>query len=100
MYAIRSYYDNEDICESIKENNCECCSEISGTDVDCRLYEYEGRTYERPPKEMLAASILGKVFGNSKGSCSGDYAYKLPKNLSRFYDGKKKEACSCSGECC
>ena len=38
--------NGKDICQSVSENNCGCCSEISGTDVDCRVFEFEiGRAH-------------------------------------------------------
>jgi NAD-dependent dihydropyrimidine dehydrogenase PreA subunit len=88
-----------DICESVVESNCGCCGEISGTDVDCRVFEYEGKSYEVPPKAMLAESILKAAFGENCG-CSCGY-YELPENLKRFFDGKaaKTPQCSCGGNC-
>ncbi|MBR0600039.1 DUF2703 domain-containing protein [Sinanaerobacter chloroacetimidivorans] len=89
-----------DICTSVKENSCGCCSEISGTDVDCRVFEYNGKTYEVPPKEMLAEAILRAVFVQSENECSCD-AYELSDNLKTFFKGKKnKSGCSCGGNCC
>jgi len=89
-----------DICTSVKENNCGCCGEISGTQVDCRVFEYNGGTYEVPPKEMLAEAILLAVFHQSDSGCSCG-GYEMPKNLSDFYEGKKKKSgCSCKGGCC
>ena len=35
-----------DICKDVKESDCGCCGEISGTQVDCRVFEYEGKLYE------------------------------------------------------
>lgn len=92
--------NGQDICQSVAENSCGCCSEISGTDVDCRVFEYNGEAYEVAPKEMLAESILQAVFGQSETGCScGDY--KLPENLKIFFEGKtKKSGCSCGGNCC
>ncbi len=91
--------NGQDICRSVAENSCGCCSDISGTDVDCRIFEYNGESYEVPPKEMLAEAILKTIFGTT-GNCScGDY--KLPDNLKAFYEGKtSKSACSCGGNCC
>jgi len=92
--------NGQDICKSVAENSCGCCSDISGTDVDCRVFEYNGESYEVPPKEMLAESILQAVFGQSETGCSCG-GYKLPKNLKNFYVGKKsKSKCSCGGNCC
>lgn len=31
-----------------------CCPCGCGTDVNCRVFEYNGQTYEVPPKEMIA----------------------------------------------
>ena len=88
-----------DIFGSVKESNCGCCGEISGTNVDCRAFEFEGTVYEVPPKELVAQALLKTVFGNP---CSeADVAYELPDNLNTFFSGKSnKAACSCGGNCC
>jgi len=92
--------NGKDICQSVAENSCGCCSDISGTDVDCRVFEYHGETYEVPPKEMLAEAILGAVFGQSESGCSCG-GYELQENLKAFFEGKtKKSGCSCGGNCC
>ncbi len=92
--------NGHDICQSVAENNCGCCSDISGTDVDCRVFEYNGENYEVPPKEMIAESILRAVFGQTENECScGEY--ELPENLKEFFKGKQsKSGCSCGGNCC
>lgn len=89
-----------DIFQSVDENSCDCCSEISGADVDCRVFEYNGKSYEVPPKEMLAEAILKAVFGRPESGCfCGNY--ELPDNLKNFYEGKKsKSVCSCGDNCC
>lgn len=90
-----------DICLSVKENSCGCCSELSGTDVDCRVFEYMGKDYEIPPKEMLAQAILQSVFGPSKNGCSCGDEYRLPDNLRTFFQGKRnKSSCCCASYCC
>ena len=92
--------NGQDICRSVAENSCGCCSDISGTNVDCRVFEYNGENYEVPPKEMLAEAILNAVFGQSETGCSCS-GYELPENLKTFYEGKKsKSGCSCGGNCC
>ncbi|MPM23133.1 hypothetical protein SDC9_69597 [bioreactor metagenome] len=92
--------NGKDICQSVAENSCGCCSEISGTDVDCRVFEYNGETYEVPPKEMLAETILGAAFGQTESGCSCS-GYALQENLKAFFEGKaKKPGCSCGGDCC
>lgn len=92
--------NGRDICQSVAENSCGCCTDISGADVDCRVFEYNGETFEVPPKEMLAEAILRTVFGHAETGCSGE-DYELPENLKNFFDGKKnKSSCSCGGNCC
>ena len=89
-----------DICQSVAENTCGCCSDISGTDVNCRVFEYNGELYEVPPKELLAEAILSSIFGQVAAGCSCE-EYKLPENLQEFYKGKKNKAgCSCDGGSC
>ena len=92
--------NGQDICQSVAENSCGCCSDISGTDVSCRVFEYNEETYEVPPKEMLAEAILNAVFGQLETGCSCA-EYELPENLREFFEGKKsKSGCSCGGNCC
>ena len=92
--------NGRDICQSVVENSCGCCSEISGAKVDCRVFEFNGENYEVPPKEMLADAILYSVFGMSDGGCSCDTAYELPENLKEFFNGKKNvSSCCCDDDC-
>ncbi len=81
--------NGKDIGGPVRENGCSCCGEISGTDVDCRVWEAEGQTYEVPPRELLAEGILRAVFGKAEGGCSCD-SYELPGNLEAFYQGKDR----------
>lgn len=86
-----------DVCESVQENNCGCCGKISGTQVDCRVFAYQGKTYEIPPAAMLAESILKALFaGNADRPCA---EYEMPQNLKEFYQGKKAKE-SRAGGCC
>ncbi|MFH1879513.1 MAG: DUF2703 domain-containing protein, partial [Bacillota bacterium] len=57
--------NGRDIAARVAENHCGCCSAISGSAVDCRVFEYEGETYDVPPKQMLAEGILRAVFGEN-----------------------------------
>lgn len=87
-----------DIGGPVKENGCGCCSDISGTDVDCRVWEAEGETWEVPPQEFMAEEILRAVFEKKETGCGcGDYV--MPENLAAFYQGKDRSAYSCRGAC-
>jgi len=89
-----------DISTTVEENSCGCCSEISNSEVDCRVFEYNGETYEIAPKEMIASLILEKIFGTFSQDCNCT-EYELPENLKAFFKGKEgKSKCSCHGGCC
>lgn len=92
-----------DICTSVKENDCGCCSDISGTAVTCRVFTYEGVDYEIPPKAMLAEEILRRIFAGQITE-NPPNPYVLPQNLKDFYRGKmtKNVKCCCGGntDCC
>lgn len=95
--------NGQDICTAVKENDCGCCSDISGTAVTCRVFTYEGQDYEVPPKAMLAEEILRRVFGGTL-EVKNRETYALPQNLKDFYRGKmtKNVKCCCGGnsDCC
>jgi hypothetical protein len=86
-----------DICESVHENDCGCCGEISGTQTNCRVFSYEGKLYEVPPRAMVAEAILKNAFRTAQGSGR----YVLSENLKNFFEGKaQKSVCCCSGSSC
>ena len=92
--------NGQDVCQSVVENSCGCCSDLSGTDVSCRVFEHDGGAYEVPLKDMLAEAILKTVYGRAGTACCCD-EYELPANLEAFYKGKAcKSNCSCKGDCC
>lgn len=80
--------NGKDICRTVSESDCAYCSDISGTDVDCRVFEYDGLNYDVPPKEMLAEAIMRSVFAPPSEHCS---CYALPENLKTFFHGKENK---------
>ena len=92
--------NGRDICKSVQENNCGCCGDIAGTQVNCRVFTYKGKQYEVPPSEMLAEAILKMAFMPKKSFYWPD-RYVLPDNLKKFFDGKKQMCCEGSScGCC
>ncbi|MDD6468001.1 MAG: DUF2703 domain-containing protein [Erysipelotrichaceae bacterium] len=66
------------------ELSCGCCSDIAGSNIDCRVFEYEGIIYEVPTKEILTDTE------------PIDVAYVMPENLKHFYEGKNRNSsCNC-----
>ena len=94
--------NGHDICQTVQENDCVCCGEISGTSVTCRIFAYDGKMYEVPPKEMLAESILRSIFAADLETTVETQVYTLPENLKNFFEGKAQKAacCSCGSDCC
>ena len=91
--------NGQDIFGTVVESDCGCCGDIAGVQVDCRVFEHVGKTYEVPTKEMLADAILRTLY-NPAACCCGEY--QLPENLKRFFEGKEKKAafsCCCGGNC-
>lgn len=82
--------NGRDVMGPISENSCGCCSDISNTAVDCRTYEYEGRVFEVPPKEMIAKKIMAAIFANIKMTPDNGEEYELPENLRVFFEGKNQ----------
>ena len=90
--------NGRDICSSVQENNCGCCGDIAGTQVDCRVLSYNGEVYEVPPAEMIAEEIMKMAFlPKVYTCCSGGYV--LPDNLKKFFDGKQQKCCESTCSC-
>lgn len=78
-----------DICPSIQENDCSCCSDISGTDVTCRLFPFNGQLYEVPPTDMIISAIMKTAITEAKAPAAGEYV--IPENLRAFFEGKRAQ---------
>ena len=78
--------NGKDICLTVEENDCGCCSDIAGCNVECRVFRYEDKIYEIPPKEMLANAILKTLFSDNADIINTEYI--MPENLKEFYTNK------------
>jgi len=76
--------NGRDICGTVEESDCGCCGEISGTQVDCRVFRYEGKDYTVAPEGLLAEGILRNAFLEPDEPTE----YRMPDNLIRFFEGK------------
>ena len=83
--------NGRDVNTEVRENSCGCCSDISGCDVDCRVFELDGQAYEVPPESVLADALLRTIFGPPRRT-TGKAAYQLPENLATFYAGKESRS--------
>lgn len=89
-----------DIYSSVSETKCECCSNISGNDITCRVFEHEEQIYEIPPIKILVEATLKAIFTTSNEI--QDSNYEVPQNIKTFFEGKlsKEKACTCENGCC
>ena len=76
-----------DIDGDKEETSCACCSDICGDDVDCRVWNYEGKQYSAAPKELLMSAILKAIYGETPPS--GNKKYVMPDNLEKFFSAKE-----------
>lgn len=80
--------NGQDIQLEGKESLCESCGDVCGEDVDCRVWVWQGREYNTPPKAMIIDAILRHVYG---GQQTTRQAFKgVPDNLKRFFAAKSR----------
>lgn len=79
--------NGRDIALEVRENACGCCGDLAGEDIDCRVWLWQGREYEAPPRELLVDAMLRHVYGGAP-SAEAVGTYALPDNLRRFFAGQ------------
>lgn len=88
--------NGKDICAELRENACKDCGDICGSDVECRVFEYEGKEYDAPPKAMIVDAVLKAMYQPLTCDCG---TYTMPDNLKTFFDGKSPKCCG-TEKCC
>lgn len=83
--------NGQDIALEVKESCCQDCGDICGDNVDCRVWEYNGKEYNEPPKEMIVNALLKSVYSPNNSANTKKEAYFLPKNLELFFEGLKNQ---------
>ena len=78
--------NNIDLFETVTENECGCCSEISGHTTDCRTFEKDDQTVNAPSVKLLTKKILLHILNKPKQKDIKPYV--LPENLEQFYQTK------------
>jgi hypothetical protein len=89
-----------DIAGALVESACAAdgCTCGDGTSIDCRVWEWQGRTYEVPPVAMLVERIIDPVGPRVLGD-----DYVLPDNLARFFSTGVEAGCcapAVAATCC
>ena len=79
-----------DICTELKESDCKCCGELSGSNVDCRVFVYDGIDYEQPPAAMIIDGIMRVLHGAQVQA--EQKPYMLPENLVNYFNGLHRKS--------
>lgn len=84
--------NGKDIQMEVKESLCESCGDLCGDEVDCRVWVYQGKEYNVPPKAMIIEAILKEVYGGGDGDNNTIVReYVMPQNLKQFYAAIQKK---------
>ncbi|MCM8900647.1 DUF2703 domain-containing protein [Caldicoprobacter algeriensis] len=86
--------NGKDIQLEVKESLCESCGDLCGDEVDCRVWVYNGKEYNVPPKAMIVDAILREVYGSSTSDIDEnkeEQKYQLPENLKRFFQAMREK---------
>ena len=99
--------NGKDIQLIAKESNCDTCSSITGSNVNCRVWIYNGKEYTEAPKSLIMDAILKEIYGAGQNREERrKEPYVIPENLKRFFTAKRevkhKDCCTKgqSAECC
>jgi glutaredoxin len=77
----------------MRESLCESCGDLCGDELDCRVWVYEGKEYNVPPKAMIIDANLREVYSDKKAQLNDKVdreAYQLPENLQQFFESIEK----------
>ncbi|MCL6610955.1 MAG: DUF2703 domain-containing protein [Peptococcaceae bacterium] len=84
--------NGRDIQMDVKESLCGSCGDLCGDEVDCRVWVYQGKEYNVPPKAMIIEAILREVYGSSGRRPEVSARINdVPENLKRFFAAMRKE---------
>lgn len=80
--------NGKDIILENKESNCSSCGDYCGTEVDCRDWKWNGKTYDSPPKGMIINAILKAIYDKNFGQSPNFKDYKVPENIKKFFEAR------------
>lgn len=86
--------NGRDLQLNFKESHCRTCSELSGTETSCRVWDFQGREHKSLPKAMLIEAVLREIYGGAAEKSEPD---KIAgnraglKNLAAFFAAKSQK---------
>ena len=87
--------NGRDVALEVKENYCSSCSDLSGTETYCRVWNFQGEQFSTVPKPLVVESFLKEIYGSganeSSPGSSADQIEKSLENLKRFFEGRNAQ---------
>jgi hypothetical protein len=84
--------NGRDISLDVKENYCSKCSQLSGEETYCRVWNFQGEEFSSVPKSLVIETVLKEIYGAEKSiesnEASGEQAARSLNNLKRFFEGR------------
>ena len=91
-----------DVAIEVKENYCSSCSELSGDETYCRVWNFGGEEFSTAPKSLVIDAILKEIYGTEKSESaseiSAEQIAKSHDNLKRFFKGRRAQSDSSVAE--
>jgi hypothetical protein len=88
--------NGRDVALEVKENYCSSCSELSGDETYCRVWNFQGEEFSTAPKSLVIEAILKEIYGSggkdSKSQISPEQVAKSHDNLKRFFEGRNAQS--------
>jgi hypothetical protein len=82
-----------DAAFDVKENRCTSCGDLSGCDITCRIWAWQGMEYSVPPKAMLLDAILRDAYLHPGERLAPAPLKELPANLQKFFNAAREGPC-------
>lgn len=83
--------NGRDIQMDGKDTLCESCGDLCGSEVDCRVWVYQGEEYTVPPKGLIIDALLRAAYGNSEIPANNSDEFVVPDNLKHFYQSMQRK---------
>jgi hypothetical protein len=81
-----------DVSLEVSENYCSSCSELSGTETYCRVWNVNGEEFSTVPKSLVIEAVLKEIYGGKKEveEISNERKARSLENLKRFFNGVRE----------
>lgn len=81
-----------DVALKVEENYCASCSDLSGSETFCRVWDFQGEKFSTAPKALVVEAILREIYGaggkDSDTETAAGQIARSHENLKRFFEGQ------------